>query len=85
MLNDENMIRMDRNPSMHHKSNIRKHPNHFMKENMKNQYQGHWTLALAAANVRRAILSVQCTDKAFRLRIRSNQNESKQKPFHKQE
>ena len=85
MLNDENMIRMDQNPNMHHKSNIRKHPNHFMKENMGNRHQGHWTLALVASYVRRTRLSVQRSDRAFRLGIHSNRNESKQKTFHKQE
>ena len=76
---------MDQNPSMHHKSDIEKYSKHFVKENKENQDQGCWTLALAASYVRRTRLSVQRPDRAFRLRIHSNLNESKQKSFHKQE
>ena len=71
------MIRMDQNPSMHHKSDIKKYSKHFMKENIENQDQERWTLALVASYVRRTRLSVQYTDRAFRLIIHSNQDESK--------
>ena len=79
------MVRMNQNSNIHHKFDIRKFSEHFMKENIENQDKGHWTLALAASYVRRTRLSVPHPDRAFRLKIHSNQNESKQKSFPKQE
>ena len=76
---------MDQNPNMHHKSDIKKYSKHFMKENVENQYLGRWTLALAASYVRRTKLSVLHPDRASRLKIHSNRDESKQKSFPKQE
>ena len=84
-LDEENMMRMDQNPNMHHKSDIKKYSKHSMEENVENQNQGRWMLALATSYVRHTRLSVLCPDRAFRLKILSNQNESKQKSFPKQE
>ena len=79
------MVILDHDPGMHHKSDIRKFSKHFMKENGEKQYQGHWTLGLVASYVRHTSFSVQCTDRAFRLNFHSNQNDSKQTLFPKEE
>ena len=79
------MIILDQNPNMHHKSDIKKYSKHFMKENVENQYQGRWTLALVASYVRCIRLSVLHHDRASRLKIHSNRDEPKQKSFPKQE
>ena len=76
---------MNQNSNIHHKSDIRKFSEHFMKESKKKEYQRHWMLAMVASYVRRTKLSVQCTDRVFRLKIHSNQDETKQKSFPKQE